>query len=343
MKAVGCTRGLPASNPESLKDVNLPLPIPVGRDLLISVKAVSVNPIDTKIRRSQDSEGQEAGICVLGWDVAGVVESVTSDVQLFEPGDEVYYAGSVMRSGGNCEYHVVDERLVAKKPASLDMIHAAALPLTAITAYEALFERMRIAEEGSTPGRSILIIGGAGGVGSIAIQLAKIANLHVIATASRSESQAWCSEMGADVTIDHTQSIPNQLQNISCPTVDYILNTSSMDQHWLAMCKVIKPQGYLCGIVDAEGPLDLNPLKRKSVTFAWEFMFTRSMYHTDDMIEHHKILTKIAEWVDAQNVGSTLKETLSPINAENVRVAHEKLESGRMTGKFVLSGWSAEA
>jgi len=235
----------------------------------------------------------------------------------------------------------VDERLVAKKPASLTMAQAAALPLTAITAYEALFDRLGISQQGESEGKAILIIGGAGGVGSLAIQLAKIAKLHVIATASRPESQAWCRKMGADAVIDHANSIPDQLEQLHRPMVDYILNTSQTDQHWQAMCEAIKPQGRICGIVDTVESVDLNALKRKSATFAWEFMFTRSMYQTEDMIEQRKLLMRIAEWVDRQKIQSTLTETLSPINAANLRTAHAKIEAGHMIGKLVLTGWAS--
>jgi zinc-binding alcohol dehydrogenase family protein len=307
----------------------------------VRVEAVSVNPVDTKIRRSQTAEHQEGALRVLGWDVAGVVESVGSDVSLFQAGDEVYYSGSLIRPGANSEYHLVDERLVAKKPASLTMAQAAALPLTAITAYEALFDRLEISQQGESEGKAILIIGGAGGVGSLAIQLAQIAKLHVITTASRSESQAWCEKMGADVVINHAHSIPVQLQQLGRPTVDYILNTSQTDQHWQAMCEAIKPQGRICGIVETAESVDLNALKRKSATFVWEFMFTRSMYQTEDMIEQHQLLTRIAEWVDRQKIQSTLTETLSPINAANLRTAHAKIEAGHMIGKLVLTGWAS--
>jgi zinc-binding alcohol dehydrogenase family protein len=220
------------------------------------------------------------------------------------------------------------------------MAQAAALPLTAITAYEALFDRLGISQQGASDGETILIIGGAGGVGSLAIQLANIAKLHVIATASRPESQAWCRKMGADEVIDHTQSIPDQLEQLHRPMVEHILNTSQTDQHWQAMCEAIKPQGRICGIVDTAESVDLNALKRKSAAFVWEFMFTRSMYQTGDMIEQHHLLTQIAEWVDRQKIQSTLTETISPINAANLRTAHAKLESGRMIGKLVLSDWA---
>lgn len=341
MKAVGCTHPLPVTDPNSLQDRELPKPEPQGRDLLVRVEAVSVNPVDTKIRRSPAAEHQEGALRVLGWDVAGVVDSVGSDVNLLQAGDEVYYSGSLTRQGANSEYHLVDERLVAKKPASLNMAQAAALPLTTITAYEALFDRMAISSDGGSEGKTILIIGGAGGVGSLAIQLAKVAKLHVIATASRPESQAWCRKMGADEVMNHTQSIPDQLQQLHRPMVEYILNTSQTDQYWQAMCEAIKPQGRICGIVDATEFVDLNALKRKSATFVWEFMFTRSMYQTEDMIEQHHLLTRIAEWVDEQKIQSTLTETLSPINAANLRTAHAKLESGRMIGKLVLTGWTS--
>ncbi len=341
MKAVGCTRPLPITDADSLQDFELPKPEPQERDLLVRVEAVSVNPVDTKIRQSQPAEQAESNPRVLGWDVAGVVESVGAQVNLFQPGDEVYYSGSLIRQGANSEYHLVDERLVAKKPASFNMAQAAALPLTAITAYEALFDRMTISSDGKSDGEAILIIGGAGGVGSLAIQLAKIAKLHVIATASRPESQAWCREMGADDVIDHTQSIPYQLQQLHRPMVEYILNTSQTDQHWQAMCEVIKPQGRICGIVDTVKSVNLNALKPKSATFVWEFMFTRSMYQTEDMIEQHQHLTRIAKWVDRQKIQSTLTETLSPINAAHLRTAHAKIETGHMIGKLVLTGWAS--
>jgi zinc-binding alcohol dehydrogenase family protein len=341
VKAVGCTHPLPIIDPDSLQDVELPKPNPQERDLLVRVEAVSVNPVDAKIRGSQPPNQKEATPRVLGWDVAGVVVSEGSHVSLFQPGDEVYYSGSLIRPGGNSEYHLVDERLVAKKPVSLNMAQAAALPLTAITAYEALFDRLGISQYGESEGKAILIIGGAGGVGSVAIQLAKVAKLHVLATAARPESLAWCQKMGADAVINHAQSIPDQLQRLGMPMVEYIFNTSHIDEHWQAMCEAIKPQGRICGIVETTQLVDLNGLKRKSATFVWEFMFTRSMFHTEDMFEQHQLLTQVARWVDDQKIQSTLTETLSPIDAANLRTAHAKLESGRMIGKLVLTGWSS--
>lgn len=341
MKAVGLTRYLPITEKESLQDIDLPKPVPEERDLLVRVEAISVNPVDTKIRRSKGPDHQEAHPRVLGWDAAGVVEAVGSRVTLFQPGDEVFYAGSLTRPGTNSEYHLVDERIAAVKPRSLSMEQAAALPLTAITAYEAMFDRMGISVNGRSEGKTVLIIGGAGGVGSLAIQLGKIVGLRVIATASRSESQSWCRKMGADEVIDHTTSIPDQLQRINCPTVEYVFNTASTEQHWVAMCEVIQPQGRICCLVDTIEAVDLNALKKKSVTFAWEFMFTRSMYHTHDMSEQHSLLAQVARWVDAGMIQSTLTERLSPISAAYLRAAHAKLEAGRMIGKLVLAGWHA--
>lgn len=341
MKAVGLTHYLPITDPESLQDFDLPKPEPKERDLLVRVEAVSVNPIDTKIRRSISSDQPEPSPRVLGWDAAGVVEAVGPEATCFHPGDEVYYAGSLTRPGTNSEYHLVDERLAAKKPSSLDMAHAAGLPLTAITAYEAFCERMGISMTGESEGKTLLIIGGAGGVGSLAIQLAKIAGLKVIATASRRESRAWCEHMGADKILDHTQSIPAQLQRVNCSMVDYIFNTSSTDEHWSAMSEAIHPQGRICCLVDAIKPLDINILKWKSVSFSWEFMFTRSLYQTKDMVEQQRLLTHIAHWVEAGLIQPTLTESLSPITAAHLKAAHAKLESGHMIGKFVLTGWPA--
>ena len=339
MKAVGLTRYLPITDPESLLDVELPKPEPYGRDLLVRIEAISVNPVDTKIRHSKGPDHHEALPQVLGWDAAGVVVATGNEVAMFQPGDAVYYSGSIGRPGCNSEYHLVDERIVGKKPAFWSMAQSAALPLTVITAYEALFDRMGIAKDGRAEGQVLLIIGGAGGVGSIAIQFAKLVNLLVIATASRAESKSWCRGMGADAVIDHSQSLLPQLQQLGYPLVDYILNTSHMEQHWTDMAEAIKPQGHICGIVDTPGPVDINALKRKSATFSWEFMFTRSMYQTDDMVEQHKLLTQVAHWVDSGMIQSTLTETLSPINAANLKTAHAKVESGRMIGKFVLTGW----
>jgi zinc-binding alcohol dehydrogenase family protein len=338
MKAVALKRYLPSSNPESLLDVELPDPTPQGHDLLVRVQAISVNPVDVKVRSPKDKV--EASPRVLGWDAAGVVEAVGPDVKRFKRGDAVYYAGSILRPGCDSELHLVDERIVGLKPRSLDFAQAAALPLTALTAYEALFDRCAIDVGGRHKGRTLLIINGAGGVGSIAIQLAKLAGLRVIATASRAESQAWCRSMGADVVINHHEDIPKQLREAGSAEVDYLFNTVNTNAYWTVMGDVIKPFGRIASIVETSEPVDLGRLMRKSVSFSWELMFTRAIFQTPDMDTQHRILTQVAEWLDAGRLRTTLTEKLSPISAANLRAAHAQVESGKMVGKLVLENWS---
>lgn len=337
MKAVALKRYLPSSHPESLLDAELPDPTPQGRELLVRVHAISVNPVDVKVRAPK--EKSEASPRVLGWDASGVVEATGPDVKLFQRGDAVYYAGSILRPGCDSELHLVDERLVGPRPKSLDDARAAALPLTALTAYEALFERCAIDPDGKHSGRTLLIINGAGGVGSIAIQLAKLAGLRVIATASRPESQQWCRELGADHVINHHEDIAKQLERVGSPEVDYIFNTVDTASYWTVMGDVIKPSGRMVSIVEASQPLDLGRLMGKSVSFSWELMFTRSLFQTPDMEEQHRILKQVAGWLDTGRLRTTLTEKLSPINAANLRAAHAKVESGKMVGKLVLEGW----
>jgi zinc-binding alcohol dehydrogenase family protein len=338
MKAIGLTQYLPIENSESLQDIELAKPDASDHDLLVKVKAISVNPVDTKIRAPKDQV--EASPRILGWDAAGEVVAVGQQVEHFTVGDQVYYAGDITRSGSNCEFQLVDERIVGKKPASLSFAEAAALPLTSITAWEALFERLQISSQGDHAGKSILIIGGAGGVGSIAIQLAKkLAKLNVFATASRPESQQWCLNRGADSVINHHQSLDDELTAIDNPLVDYILCLNNTDQHWTAMAKVIKPQGKICSIVDTSN-VDLSLLKSKSVTFVWEFMFTRSMYKTSDMIEQQRLLNNVSELINEGALVTTANTLLHPINAENLRKAHKMIEQGNAIGKLVLSDWA---
>jgi NADPH2:quinone reductase len=338
MKAVGLYRYLPIDDPESLLDVELPRPDPGGRDLLVEVKAISVNPVDTKQRAPKDQV--ETSPKVLGWDVAGVVKATGKDVTLFKPGDEVYYAGSIVRPGGNSELHLVDERIVGRKPNKLGFAEAAALPLTTITAWEAMFDRMGISKSGRNAGRTLLVIGGAGGVGSIAIQLAKkLARLKVIATASRVQSVKWVTELGADAYVDHAQELAPQLKSAGTPEVDYILCCNSTDHHFPQFASIIAPQGKICTIVRTMKPVDLAPLMTKSATFAWELMFTRSTYQTPDMIGQHELLTETATLVDAGTVRSTLTTHLGKINAANLRRAHKMLEEGHTVGKIVLEGF----
>ncbi len=339
MKAVALTRYLPVSDPQCFVDVDLPDAQPGPRDLLVRVKAVSVNPIDTKVRTPSDKV--EVQPRVIGWDAAGVVQAVGAEVSLFKPGDEVYYAGDITRPGCDSELHRVDERIVALKPKSLDFAQAAALPLTAITAWEAYFDRMKIDPAGAYRGASLLMLGGAGGVGSIGIQIAKMAGLVVIATASRPQSQAWCRELGADHVIDHKQPLRPQIEALGLRYVDYIACWSDLDQYWDTIGDLIRPQGAICSIVGNRAPLAQDAVRAKSATFSWELMFTRARFTTPDMIEQHRLLTKVAALIDAGVFRTTLRETLSPINASNLRTAHARLESGSMIGKLVLSGWGA--
>ncbi|MEM1506317.1 zinc-binding alcohol dehydrogenase family protein [Domibacillus sp. 8LH] len=339
MKAVGLMRYLPIENPKSLEDVVIEKPKATGHDILVKVVAISVNPVDTKVRTPKDKVEEVPKI--LGWDVAGIVDEVGPDCSLFHPGDEVFYAGSIARQGGNSEYHLVDERIVGRKPASLTFAEAAALPLTSITAWEALFTRMLLSQDPSVnKGKSLLIIGAAGGVGSIAVQLAKQAGLTVIATASRPETVDWVQSMGADYTINHHDPLLPQLQAIGFPNVPYVFCLNALEKHWAGISEVISPQGVVCAIDDPSSPLDLTMLKQKSVTFVWEFMFTRSLFETDDMIEQHHLLNRVAEAVDQQKLKTTLTEVLGPISAENLRQAHKLLESNKAIGKIVLEGFA---
>jgi alcohol dehydrogenase len=330
MKAVAHS----ARDISSLIDVELPKPTPGPRDLLVKVEAVSVNPVDTKQRKIETPTPR-----VLGWDAAGSVAAIGKDVTLFKPGDAVYYAGDVTRPGCDSEFHLVDERIAGRKPKSLDFAQAAAIPLTALTAYEGMFERMGIDVGGRHKGASLLVIGGAGGVGSIATQLGALAGLTVIATASREETRAYCSRMGAAHVVDHRGNLPEQLKAIGFSQVDYILNTADTAGHWAATAEIIRPLGQICSIVESKKPVDLTLLMRKSASFSWELMFTRAIFKTEDMIRQHEILNEVAGWLDTGRLQTTMTEHLSPINAANLRAAHAKLESGTMIGKLVLSGW----
>jgi alcohol dehydrogenase len=314
----------------TFEEIELPNPLARGHDLLVKVEAISVNPVDYKQRKAGSQTPR-----VLGWDAAGTVQAVGPEVTLFKPGDEVYYAGDVTRPGANSELHLVDERIVGRKPAKLDFAQAAAIPLTAITAWEAFFDRMKIDRRGNDAGKTMLIIGGAGGVGSIGIQLARIAGLRVIATASRPESVAWVKDFGADEVVDHRKDLPSQVKK----PVDYIANFNDLDTHWAAIGELIAPQGAIVSIVGNQRPLPMDAVRSKSATLCWELMFTRPRFQTADMIEQHRLLDQVADWLDEGKLRGTLRETLSPINAANLRKAHEKLESGTMIGKLVLRGW----
>ena len=335
MKAIGYRHNLPITDVRSLEDVELPAPSPRPRDLLVRVSTISVNPVDTKVRKSRKpAEGQ---VEVLGWDAVGVVEAVGDEVSLFKVGDRVYYAGAINRPGANSELHVVDERIVARAPRSLDDAAAAALPLTSITAYELLFDRLRIAKGGGA-GQTLLVVGGAGGVGSILIQLARqLTQLEIIATASRPETRQWCLDLGADVVIDHRQPLSAEVKAAGVGQVDFVAALTQTGQHYEQIIESLKPQGAMAVIDD--DPLDVMKLKTKSISLHWELMFTRSLFETPDMGEQGRLLGEIAELVDAGRIRSTVNYRLGSINAENLRRAHSLIESGKAQGKVVLTGF----
>jgi NADPH2:quinone reductase len=336
MRAVGYKHSRPIDQADSLIDLEIEKPTPQGRDLLVEVKAVSVNPVDTKVRKRADPKGGAPKI--LGYDAAGVVAALGSDAKLFKPGDEVFYAGSILRQGTDAEYHLVDERIVGAKPKTLDFAAAAALPLTSITAWEMLFDRLAV-PRGGAEGRSLLIVGGAGGVGSIAIQLARhLTKLTIITSASRPETVAWCKELGAHHVIDHSKPMAAQLEAIGHRFVDYVFGVNASDQHYDTIVEIIAPQGKL-GMIDDPGMFDANKLKGKSASLHWESMFTRSSFQTADMEAQHRLLSEVAKLVDTGVIRTTLAETLGTINAANLKRAHALIESGRARGKLVLAGF----
>ncbi|HEY1352612.1 MAG TPA: zinc-binding alcohol dehydrogenase family protein [Ktedonobacteraceae bacterium] len=338
MKAVGFYRYLPIEDEESLLDLDIEQPTPAGRDLLVQVKAVSVNPIDVRSRAPRDQIEQTPQI--LGRDVAGIVVQAGAACTLFQQGDEVYYAGSLLRPGGNSEFHLVDERIVGHKPRNLDFAQAAAIPLTSLTAREGLFERLGISRDPATnQKKAILVIGAAGGVGSITTQLASLAGLTVIGTASRPESIQWTRAHGSAYTLNHTQPFIPQLAALGWPLVDYIFCLNNPAQHWNDIVASITPQGKICTILPLDASADLQPLFQKSVTLAWELMFTRTTFQTADMIEQHRHLEALAQLVEAGEIQTTMTELLEPINAANMRIAHAKIESGRTIGKIVLANF----
>jgi zinc-binding alcohol dehydrogenase family protein len=337
MKAIGYHKSLPITDEEALVALDLPMPQPGPRDLRVAVKAVSVNPVDVKLRaRAAPTDGAPR---VLGFDAAGVVEAVGAEVSLFKPGDEVFYAGVMTRPGSNSEFQLVDERIVGPKPRSLSFAEAAALPLTALTAWELLFERLGVAYGRKTGGGTLLIVNGAGGVGSILTQIARrLTGLTVVATASRPETIAWVETMGADHVIDHRRPLDQELKAIGIPEVEYVAGLTATDAHLPAIAEALAPQGKLV-LIDDPKVLDIVPLKRKSISVHWELMFTRPIFQTPDMIEQHRILTEVAALVDAGVLRTTLTDDLGPITAANLKRAHALVESGRAIGKTVLAGF----
>jgi NADPH:quinone reductase len=343
MKAVGYRKPLPISDQDSLVDLDLPKPRPSGRDLLVAVKAVSVNPVDVKVRAAVAPPDGETKI--LGWDAAGIVEAVGPEATLFKPGDEVFYAGAIDRPGTNAEFHLVDERIVGPKPRSLGFAAAAALPLTSITAWEMLFDRFGIRQGAdSEKGRSLLILGGAGGVGSIAVQLARrLTGLTVIATASRPETTEWVKELGAHYQVDHSKPLPEQIRSLGLDGgggVDYVFATTlAGGSHFPAIAEIVAPQGRIGLIDDPPQSPDIRLVKRKSVSVHWEFMFTRPVFRSADMIRQHELLTEVARLVDDGVLRTTHADTLGRIDAATLRRAHAAIESGRTRGKLVLEGF----
>ncbi|MEL7248157.1 MAG: zinc-binding alcohol dehydrogenase family protein [Bacteroidota bacterium] len=335
MKAIGYQESLPAEDERSLQDITLEVPKVGGRDILVDVKAIAVNPVDYKIRQLMQPEAGEWK--VLGWDAAGVVKAVGEEVSLFQVGDEVWYAGDLLRSGTYAQYQLVDERIVGRKPAQLSFSDSAALPLTSLTAWELLFDRMQVAKDDTS--KSILVIGAAGGVGSIMVQLLKqLTQLQIIGTASRAETTSWLKELGADHVINHRNKLSEELAQQNLPEPDYIVSLNATEQHLEEIIKVIKPQGRF-GFIDDPSTLNVLPFKQKAVSTHIEFMFTRSMFQTSDMIEQHHILNQVADLIDKGVVKTTVGEHLGAINAENLRRAHQILESGKAKGKMVLEGF----
>ena len=337
MKAVAYRNSHPIDHADALIDIELPEPTATGRDLLVEVKAVSVNPVDAKIRKNVAPADGE--VKVIGWDAAGVVKAVGPDVTLFKVGDEVWYAGSLTRAGTNSERHLVDERIVGYKPKNLDFGKAAALPLTAITAWELLFERLEVSRDKSVAGKSLLVIGAAGGVGSILVQLARqLTGLTIIATASRPDTADWVRELGAHHVIDHGQPLDAEIKRLGLPPVNYVAALNQTDEHFAAIAELIAPQGKLA-LIDDPAQLDVSKLKRKSVSLHWEFMFTRSMFETEDMAQQHALLNDVAQLVDSGVLKTTLGERFGTINAANLKRAHALIESNRAKGKIVLEGF----
>ncbi len=335
MKAIGFKTSYPIDHADSLIEFEKDQPLLAEHDILVQVQAVSVNPVDYKVRHNSAPNTVLPEPKIAGYDAVGIVEAVGAQVKNFAVGDRVYYAGDINRDGSNAEYQVVDSRITALAPTSLNDAEAAALPLTTLTAWEAIFDRLGVAQ--GEADKTILVIGGAGGVGSIAIQLLKqLTNLTIIGTASRPESEAWAKQMGANYVANHYDLV-NSVRALGFETVDYICNTASVNQHWAAMGELIVPQGMICGIVGTEGPVDLGVLQGKSVGYVWELMFTRPMFKTADMSRQHEILHEVAQLIDAGKLQTTLTETIEGFTVESLKEAHRRIETGRTIGKIAVT------
>jgi zinc-binding alcohol dehydrogenase family protein len=337
MKAVGYNTPGSLDRDDALLDIEIDTPSAAGRDLLVRVQAVSVNPVDTKIRKNRAPDGAQHAI--LGWDAVGEVVETGPDASLFSPGDTVWYAGAINRSGTNAEYHLVDERIVGRKPTSVSAAEAAALPLTTLTAYEMLFDRLRVNDPVPGAAPAVVIIGGSGGVGSIAIQLLRAkTDLTIIATASRPETQDWTRELGAHHVVDHSKPLAAQIEALGLGQPGWVFSTTHTHQYIDEIAAFIAPQGRF-GLIDDPASLNIMPFKQKSVSTHWEFMFTRSLFETADMQRQYDILNEVADLLDAGSIKSTATETLGKIDAATLKRAHEIIESNRAKGKLVLEGF----
>lgn len=340
MRAIAYRQPGPIDRDEALVEVELPRPVPTGRDILVAVRAISMNPVDAKVRTgAAPFDGRDERI--LGWDAAGVVEAVGPAASRFKEGDEVFYAGDLMRDGSNAEYQLVDERIVGHRPRSIDFAEAAALPLTTITAWETLFDRLKVDDQPAGGARAILIIGGAGGVGSAAIQIGRArTDLTVIATASRAETQDWVRDLGAHHVIDHSRPMAPQIAALEIGAPAFVFSTTHTDHHLADIVELIAPQGRFA-LIDDPASLDIVAFKRKAVSVHWELMFTRSLFDTPDVGEQGQLLDAVAELVDEGRIRTTATDTLSPINAPNLIEAHRRIESTTTRGKIVLEGWDS--
>jgi zinc-binding alcohol dehydrogenase family protein len=337
MKAVGYKKSLPIDAADALIDFEAAKPEPRGRDIRVAVKAISANPVDYKVRkRAAPPEGQTK---ILGYDAAGIVDAIGPDVTLFKAGDEVFYAGSILRQGTNSEFHLVDERIVGRKPKTLSFTQAAALPLTSITAWELLFDRLGAVPGKSVDPRTLLIVGGAGGVGSILIQLARrLTGLTIVATASRPDTAKWCLDLGAHAVVDHAKPMKEQIEKLKFPPVGLVASLTGTEQHYKALADIVAPQGKF-GLIDDPIEFNIGAFKGKAVSIHWESMFTRSSFQTPDMIGQHHLLNDVADLIDKGVLRTTLDQTFGTINAANLKRAHALLESGKSRGKIVLEGW----
>ncbi|MFT5594853.1 MAG: zinc-binding alcohol dehydrogenase family protein [Oceanicoccus sp.] len=341
MKAFAFDLSLPIEHADSLIAIEQDIPTATGCDLLVKIDAISINPVDAKLRQRLRPEKGEPK--VLGYDAVGTVSAVGDTCTLFKVGDKVFYAGDMSRQGSNAEFQLVDERIVGKAPTSISNAEIAALPLTAITAYEMLFDRLQVDVKSKyqTSQNAVLVTGGAGGVGSIMIQLLKALNpeITVIATASRKDTQAWCKRMGADHVINHSNGIASELKKIGVNEVSHIASITHTHLHFEDFAEVIKPQGKICLIDNPPVPLNIDLLKSKSVSLHWEFMFTRSLFNTEDMIKQHHIFNEVADLIDSKKIATTLGKNLGKINLDNLKLAHQLIESNQSIGKIVLEGF----